>query len=499
VKFVPNFSDGWFYFPNNGGYRWRESGSKTFEGPGAAYFGNSQGSHYCSQSGNQVPQGTATMPVVSGGAGSVSLPFGKTITANFRANLDIRNGADVDKFWLDVLEAGKDPVTVWDKSKVADADYKKWTKVMVDLTPWGGKNVQLRFTFDVVNKSGQGGCYDGGQGPRLDEVKITASDCDAPLTDCNEDSDCDEPPTICYEDNGKCTEGKCNYTQKPDCCASALDCNDDNVCTTDFCVLGGCQHTNIPSCCTEDSQCESKIQCLKGACNEATHMCQYAVVEDCCVSDADCVANPNDFCEGKFTCGGGECVQAPTDQTQTPMNFVFTDGYDGWYAPQQGGYRWRETKSKSTSKENAAYFGNSQASHYCSNFGNFNSSGTADFPGYPNEIFPTGTIAFDDTGQTVLWFSVFLDVRTNPDVDTVTIRLDDTVKNTQKVVWEKTDLKEGDYKKWVTVHLDVTDHAPFTGKVRISFNTVNKQSNGGCYDAGTGVYFDDIKIEQSCK
>jgi hypothetical protein len=144
------------------------------------------------------------------------------------------------------------------------------------------------------------------------------------------------------------------------------------------------------------------------------------------------------------------------------------------------------------------YFGDGNTNHYCLIGSFFNASGTAILPAEDNPVYPAGYVEFDATGKTLLTFSVLADVRQSPDVDAITVRLNSTVNDDQIVVWSKGDLAEDDFGNWTNVTIDLTPHAPFQGRVNVLFDTVDSQSDGGCYDGGTGVYVDDLKIEQNC-
>ncbi|HIA01184.1 MAG TPA: hypothetical protein EYN66_04640 [Myxococcales bacterium] len=499
VDFLPGEIDGIAFAPSQGQYRWREHDSNAFDGEAAMYYGNNDGTHYCYSNFFGASPGTATIPVESDPfpSGVFDLPNTGTVSVFFHVRLDMRKEADVDKLQLDVLEGGQVIGTVWTKADVPATSYGEWVPAQVDLTPYGGKKVQLRFQFSVETASAYGGCYDSGTGPRIDLFEVISSKCQAP-PECTANGDCTASPGICYEAKGSCNDGKCEYKKLADCCETTSECNDGNACTFDICAAGKCNHQPIPGCCLADADCSATVACLQGVCNPVSHVCEFKVQGSCCTSDAQC-NTPDKFCPGESFCTEGVCTQVASDKTETLMSFVFTSGYDGWQPePQSGQYRWRENDETFVSSPRSLYFGNNDGEHYCSPFSSSPSNGIAHLPGLPSSAFPTGAISFDATGKSTLSFSVYLDVRSNPDVDKLAVRLDD-VNGTQNTVWSKEMVSADQYGSWVNVSMDVSKFAPFTGTVRFFFNVVNTGTDGGCYNAGAGVFVDDVKVVQSCK
>ena len=177
------------------------------------------------------------------------------------------------------------------------------------------------------------------------------------------------------------------------------------------------------------------------------------------------------------------------------MNFVFTDVIDGWNYNNGGFYRWRETSENFVSPGLALYFGNSDGVEYCSPF--FGApNGIASLPGGETNNFPTGAIQFDGTGTTTLSFQVLADIRPQDSVDTIVMRL--VSGDTQTTIWTKANLTEAQFGTWVPVSIDVTPYAPFNGRLEIIFDVVDGGDFGGCEAGGTGLHFDDIKVEQVC-
>jgi hypothetical protein len=107
--------------------------------------------------------GTATTP-------SFALPAGQGHHLQFWLKASINKTSDVDEFRVEVLE-GETPTTVWKKTDLADADYDTWTQITIDLKGWEGKTIGIRFSFDTLEGTG-----DGGTGINIDDISITA-DC----------------------------------------------------------------------------------------------------------------------------------------------------------------------------------------------------------------------------------------------------------------------------------------------------------------------------------
>lgn len=499
IGFTPNVVDGVTFNPSFGFYRWRESTSVAFAGPAAMYFGSGGGDSYCTSSPfGGAPDGTATLPIESAPypTGVIDLPKGTTATLTFQARLDMRAGANVDKLWLVVLEEGAAALEIWNKGSIPADKYTEWVPVSVDLSDFAGKKIQLRFHFDVVDKSGGGGCASGGSGPRIDEVKVLVSDC---AIACNGDLDCITPPNECFASTGICTAGECVYAPSGLCCETDTDCDDKNACSEDACILGTCQHQNLLNCCNGDDDCAPDNPCVAGLCDAATKKCAFEKLDGpgCCDTVSDCEGGTG-FCAGALACEAGQCVDNSGGKTEEHMTFVFTDGVDGWSTSQSGGFYWRESSAQVVSPALSMYFGNNSSNHYCSSGGGGGApDGVANLPGSPSDKFPGGTIEVEAGGKTSLSFQIFADIRSTLNRDQITVRLDTTAGD-EIVLWTKEDLGGGNYEKWVPVTIDLTPHAPFTGKVRFFFDVVAKSGQGGCFNGGAGLFIDDVKVEQTC-
>jgi len=497
--FVPNVIDGWYPDPDQGWYRWRETQSNAFKGAGSMYFGNNSGEHYCSWQDFVGPgSGTATLPIESDPypTGNIEIPPGVSAWATFYVWLDMRTNPAVDQLSLSVITKSGE-TAVWSKASVPASDYKKWVPMEVDLSAYAGQAIQLRFSFDVVDKDTDGGCFNAGTGPHIDELSLVVANCDG---GCATDAECTSPPNSCYAKVGSCVDAVCEYALSGDCCETAADCDDSDPCTNDACIVGVCQTQPILGCCQETADCAGGNECVTGSCDLKTNTCSYEFAggAGCCVTSADCKVETG-YCAPEAQCVENKCSAEAPVQSQTLMNFVFTESVDGWSYNSNSNYRWRESDSESKSPSLSLYFGNEDGQNYCSGGpGGFNTGGVANMPGSgENSVFPTGTISFDATGTTELRFWVYADIRQNPNVDELLVQLERT-DGAVIPVWTKVDLADTDYKKWVEVSVDVTYLAPFEGRVRALFEVGNPFAAGGCDDGGKGPFLDDIAIVQTC-
>jgi len=111
---------------------------------------------------NPTNSGTATTPLIA-------LPPYQQHYLRFWLKASIHTLSDVDEFRIEVLE-GNTPTTVWKKADLADADYNTWKQISVDLKGWEGHSIKIRFTFDAL-----GGTGDGGTGINIDDISIAAN------------------------------------------------------------------------------------------------------------------------------------------------------------------------------------------------------------------------------------------------------------------------------------------------------------------------------------
>jgi len=501
LGFVPNVVDGWQADPGGGPYRWRETTSNSFKGAGSMYFGSWDGDHYCSWQDWAGPtSGTATIPIESNPFpdGAISIPAGTSAWATFYLWLDMRSNSSVDQLSLDVLfDGGSD--SVWDKTSIPATQYKQWIPIQVSLAAYAGKTVQLRFNFDAVDTETDGGCFNAGTGPHVDEVAIVVADCSK---GCSSNDGCTDPPNSCFKNKGQCNDGACAYEPTGECCEAASDCDDNDVCTTDACIVGACQHQVTLGCCKGNPDCDSGNNCVVGSCDAASNTCEYEFTgaAGCCVTAADC-DTVEGYCATTASCQENQCVTIEPNQSQDLLSLVFTDEVDGWSAGTGGDFHWRESDAETKSAPWALYFGDEDGASYCvaGGFGGggWGQGGVANLPGpAPNEVFPTGSIAFDATGKTTLTFSVYADVRQNNNVDELEVQLERT-DGAVIPVWTKVELAGTQFKTWVDVSVDVTSLAPFEGRVRVEFDVGNPNWFGGC-DEGKGPFLDDFKLQQSC-
>ena len=82
--------------------------------------------------------------------------------------LDVEFQPDVDRLEVRVLD-GASTTVAWSKAALAQAAYRSWTGVEVDLAPWIGRTVRLQLAFDSVDA-----LDNGGEGVVIDDVDVRA-------------------------------------------------------------------------------------------------------------------------------------------------------------------------------------------------------------------------------------------------------------------------------------------------------------------------------------
>ena len=138
---------------------WGLDGHRVTSAPLALYFGNPNTHTYALP--GQASAGTATSPFVV-------LPTGVGARLRFALWLDVEFQPDVDRLEVRVLD-GASTTVAWSKAALAQAAYRSWTGVEVDLAPWIGRTVRLQLAFDSVDA-----LDNGGEGVVIDDVDVRA-------------------------------------------------------------------------------------------------------------------------------------------------------------------------------------------------------------------------------------------------------------------------------------------------------------------------------------
>ncbi len=150
-----------------------------------------------------------------------------------------------------VIETFGQITTQWTVASTLDVGKSTdWVPLAVDLAPWRGQAVRVRFDFDTLD--GQDNRYEG---VWLDEIVVRETCSEGGC--CDDDTDCGAATA--------CTRGACVRTAQGatsvcmpvpatpgtlcTTCADDAACADDDPCTNDTCTDGGCTHEVF--CCLE--------------------------------------------------------------------------------------------------------------------------------------------------------------------------------------------------------------------------------------------------------
>jgi hypothetical protein len=121
--------------------KWHLTETKSETGTRSMYFGNSTNGNY--ENGG-IARGTATSP-------DISVPAHGDYVLSFALYLDVQTDALKDTFKIEVMD-GLTPTAVFTKASVPTQAYETWFNVGgIDMNPWKGKTIKLRFTFDSVD------------------------------------------------------------------------------------------------------------------------------------------------------------------------------------------------------------------------------------------------------------------------------------------------------------------------------------------------------------
>ncbi|MBM4386945.1 MAG: hypothetical protein FJ088_04350, partial [Deltaproteobacteria bacterium] len=312
--FTENFDsgDGNFTFsPPVNGIGWQIiSGGTSTSSPMSLYYGNPATKKYAVGNANSGSAKTVQ---------PIKIPEGLESSISFNLYMDTDSGDYYDILTLNVI-AGDKTSNVWKKGY--GVSMKKFQKITVDVSEFGGLEIFLEFFFDT----GYTYWEKYGEGVYIDDLDVATTcekkQCAGPQNclskymckygSCNEgfcnyvesccysNEECDDAD-ICTTDS--CLNGKCSFVQIKGCCKSEFDCNDINPCTLDVCSgFGGqCSNPAITGCCLKNADCDDKDNCTKDICLENVCVNQYV----CCQNDADCDDN-DDLCTID-KCVGGFC------------------------------------------------------------------------------------------------------------------------------------------------------------------------------------------------
>ncbi len=384
--------------------------------------------------------------------------------------------------------------------------FNTWKNTVVDLTPLGGKSVELNFQ---VMATTTGGTYVA-TGIYLDDVVVTST-CQAkkcttsancPTTGfgclagvctdgmctyanscCATDKDCNDS-NLCTADLCATTTKKCSFTAIKGCCMGPGDCNDANACTTDICPGPGgqCSNPGVPGCCLSSSQCDDKNACTTDNCMQ--NKCVNATL--CCAADKDC-ADGETKCTTD-TCVAGKCQHKPTGAPGCCEPDVWVNDFD------QGalkditisnsagvGKGWQINASPPGGLNKSApavlWYGDPAK-------GTFDMGATNGKATTPKIQLPAGT-------KSKLTMGLLMDTESGGkgSYDDMYVYL--YVNGQKLTVWDKgTGVTPN---KWYDISYDLSPYMGQEIQIELYFNTLDSIGNGG-----KGVFVDDLKVTTDC-
>ena len=468
---------------------WTPDPSQTFAGAGALYFGKP--GEYSYDNG-QVVASTARTP-------TLTLPQGKAAELHFWLWADTEDGSDWDVLTANVIE-GDASIPVWAKTD-ENVSMHSWQQVVVDLTAFAGQDVALELSFNSVDNS-----YNETVGVFVDGFAVlglpSAKGC-TKVEDCEDGIGCTEET---------CDAGVCSYVVGDSCCVTASDCFDGDFCTIDICGSSStCENIPVaePACCNTDDDCIDNNPCTHDLC-QANHLCDNSVKNEpgCCKTKSDCndddkctidscqdfiCSNYNTCCgsddecdDGDDTCTTDSCVEGKCKYAYLPIPgccspVLFEDTFEtdaGDWSLTGGTCKWQvlTTAGQSKSPPGALYYGNAAAK-------NFNcgvNAGTA----------TSGEIDLPDKDTISLEFDVYYDTESGSSYDKIFVYAKTGGSNTylsDKSKW-------GGTKTWHKVKVSLSSVKGETIQIFIDFNTVDSIGN-----SGEGVYFDNVKVTDTCE
>ena len=254
---------------------WRLSTRRFISPPSAAWLGDAECPTY-----HSGPLGLDCQPSSSGATAAGPVQAELISPAIVLPDLP---GGHVASFWLwsdvEPLSTGgtdeRDVLTVsvkdliegisWPLSSslyVGKSTGGAWQQMAIDLTPWQGKTISLRFSFDTLD-----GSDNHHEGVYIDELRIEARcqtgccefDADCPASDPTDP--CTTRACVALSDGGgsTCLRTPSSPGAACDACTNDASCDDDNPCTEDSCSPSGtCEHVSF--CCLELSSYETSFE-----------------------------------------------------------------------------------------------------------------------------------------------------------------------------------------------------------------------------------------------
>ena len=164
-------------------------------------------------------------------------------------NPPTQGGCAIDQLTVGVFDAGQLQKPLWTSDAIFGTTEGKLLGMQVDLDAYGGKSVQLCFTFDACDSTANN--YTG---VCIDDVKVDIA-CEP--NPCQDDTMC--PQKACNTATCNLADHACSYAKVAGCCIVDKDCDDADSCTTDTCAAGTCSNVSVsPTCCSAKSPLASE-------------------------------------------------------------------------------------------------------------------------------------------------------------------------------------------------------------------------------------------------
>ncbi len=172
----------------------------------------------------------------------------------------------VDVAWLGFWQywkTGDGPTSGWDKRGVrvstdgfqtfvelpqshATGNEAQWFHTALDLSPFAGQEIQIRFWFDSVDS-----VSNGGAGWFVDDLVVSVEQPSAVPEVCDDGVDNDADGLT------DCVDPACEGA--PGCCSADGDCTDGDACTTDTCASDGkCAYAEV-TCQADGDTCTAEV------------------------------------------------------------------------------------------------------------------------------------------------------------------------------------------------------------------------------------------------
>ena len=179
---------------------WHVDTTRSFTAPASLYFGSQTTQTYDS---GQRAHAQATTPIVP-------VPGGNVVTLlDFRLWLQteaFNQAIAYDVLFVEVVLDDGSVDTVWNSVEgINGGTAGVFRHIQIELTPYAGQDVQLRFRFDSGDH-----LFNDFEGAYIDALELIT-------TCCTEHGDCDDADDDCTIDS--CQDGRCNYIHTCDSCS----------------------------------------------------------------------------------------------------------------------------------------------------------------------------------------------------------------------------------------------------------------------------------------